>query len=347
MIMKNLINKKDSFFVAGHLGMVGSSIVRALKKKGYCKKGKGGNLYVQTKKQLDLCCSESVNSWFKIYNPKIVIIAAAKVGGIYANYKYPFDFISENLKIQQNLIEAAWRNKAKRLLFLGSSCIYPKNANVPIKEEELLSSPLEFTNESYAIAKIAGIKLCQAIREQKNFDAISLMPTNLYGPGDNYDSENSHVIASLIKKIILAKRNGNKSVNCWGTGKPIREFLHVDDLAEACIQVLEKWDPDSENAPKDNNNKKLYYLNVGSGEEISIKDLVKKICLITKYTGEILWDNNKPDGTYKKNLEISRIKSIGWVPKISLTNGLKEVIRNIDDSLNDGSDEGKSLKNFL
>ena len=250
-------------------------------------------------------------------------------------------------RIEQNLIEAAWLNKAKRLLFLGSSCIYPKNSKVPIKEEELLTAPLEITNESYAIAKIAGIKLCQAIRLQNNFDAISLMPTNLYGPGDNYDSENSHVIASLVKKIILAKKNGYKSVNCWGTGKPLREFLHVDDLADACIQVLEKWNPDFENAPRDINNKKLYYLNVGSGEEISIKDLAKKICLIAKYDGEIIWDHDKPDGTFKKNLEISRIKSIGWAPKISLTKGLEKVIKDIDDSLNDNSDKGKSLKNFL
>ena len=346
-MLQNLITKQDSFFVAGHLGMVGSAIVRALHKKGYGNIYEGGKLHVQTKKELDLCCWNSVNSWFKKHRPNVVIIAAARVGGIYANYKYPFDFISENLRIQQNLIEAAWLNKAKRLLFLGSSCIYPKNSTVPIKEEELLSAPLEITNESYAIAKIAGIKLCQAIRLQNNFDAISLMPTNLYGPGDNYDSESGHVIASLVKKIILAKKFGHKYVKCWGTGKPLREFLHVDDLAEACIQALEKWNPDFNNAPRDINNKKLYYLNVGSGEEISIKDLAKKICLITNYNGDIIWDHDKPDGTYKKNLEISRIKSIGWTPKISLTNGLTQVINNIDSSLNDLSDQGKSLKNFL
>ena len=346
-MIQKLISKKESFFVAGHLGMVGSAIVRALHRKGYGNEKEGGKLYVQTKKELDLCCWDSVNSWFKKNKPNNVIIAAAKVGGIYANYNYPFNFISENLRIEQNLIEAAWLNKVKRLLFLGSSCIYPKNSKVPIKEEELLSAPLEVTNESYAIAKIAGIKLCQAIRLQHNFDAISLMPANLYGPGDNYDTENSHVIASLVKKIFLAKRNGSKYVNCWGTGKPLREFLHVDDLADACIQALEKWNPDFENAPRDINNKKLYYLNVGSGEEISIKDLAKKICSIANYDGKIIWDKDKPDGTYRKTLEISRIKSIGWVPKISLTDGLKQVIKDIDNSFNNFSDQGRSLKNFL
>ena len=201
--MQNLLNKKNSIFVAGHNGMVGKAIVKSLKEKGYCNNEKGGLLYTPQRKELDLTSFEDVKKWFKINRPEIVIIAAAKVGGIYANYKYPYNFISENLRITQNLIEAAWINGSKRLLFLGSSCIYPKHSSIPIKEEELLSSQLEKTNEPYAIAKISGIKLCEAIRKQYNFDAISLMPTNLYGPGDNYCNENSHVMASLIKKFLL------------------------------------------------------------------------------------------------------------------------------------------------
>ena len=267
--MFNYLKKNDSFYVAGHNGMVGSAIVKALIKKGYCDEKSGGKLYVKSKKELDLTSYENVLSWFKINKPSIVIIAAAKVGGIYANSKYPYEFISENLKIQQNIIEAAWVNGTRRLLFLGSSCIYPKFSNLPIQEEELLGSYLEKTNEPYAIAKIAGLKLCEAIRNQYGFDAISLMPTNLYGPGDNYHSKNSHVLAALLKKFILAKKNNSKNVTCWGSGKPLREFLHVDDFALACIYVLEKWNPDDNYAPK-NNDEKLYYLNVGSGEEISI-----------------------------------------------------------------------------
>ncbi len=345
--MKDLIRKEDSFFVAGHKGMVGQAVIRALKKNGYCDPKYGGNLITQTKNKLDLTNYSDVNDWFKINKPNVVVIAAAKVGGIYANFKYPYEFISENLRIAHNIIEAACLNGSRRLLFLGSSCIYPKNANIPIKEEELLSSYLESTNEPYAIAKIAGIKLCEYIRKQYNFDAISLMPTNLYGPGDNYDSEKSHVFASLIKRFILAKKNNIKSITCWGTGKPMREFLHVDDLGSACIYVLEKWDPDSIESPKDKNNKSLSYLNIGTGEEISIKNLANKISLITKYNGKIIWDNEKPDGTYRKVLDSSRIKSIGWEPKISLQTGLIKEINYIQKVLNTKSDLGKSLKNFL
>ena len=345
--MQNYINKKDSFFVAGHNGMVGKAIIKTLKESGYCNEEVGGKLYTQERSELDLLSYQAVNSWFKSTKPKIVIVAAAKVGGIYANQENPYNFISENIKIAQNLIEAAWRNGAKRLLFLGSSCIYPKNSRLPIREEQLLSSFLEKTNEPYAIAKIAGLKLCEAIRKQHNFDAISLMPTNLYGPGDNYKDEESHVMASLIKKFIFAKRNKKNEVICWGSGRPLREFLHVDDLGCACVQALEKWNPDDKEAPKNQNKESLYYLNVGSGEEISINDLAKKIAEITNYKGKIIWDKSKPDGTYRKIIDSSRIKLIGWEAKVNLTRGLKKVIYEIENCLDDPSDKGKSLKNFI
>ncbi len=344
--MTNLISKNDSFFIAGHNGMVGKSLIKTLKEKGYCDKLNGGHLFTQSRSELDLTSYEKVYSWFNHNKPKIVIIAAAKVGGILANYKYPYDFISENLKIQQNLIESAWLNGTKRLLFLGSSCIYPKFSNLPIKEEELLTSSLEKTNESYAIAKISGIKLCEAIRVQHKFDAISLMPTNLYGPGDNYDSDNSHVLAALLKKFIIARRNNIPKVCCWGSGKPLREFLHVNDLAKACIHVLEKWNPDDPQSPKDKKGNNLYYLNVGSGEEVSIKKLAKLIAKYTKYKGEIIWDNTKPDGTFRKNLDFSRIKSLGWQPSLSLEQGIKNLINEIEESLNKKYNSSDFLKNF-
>ena len=344
--MDNLISKNDSFFVAGHNGMVGNSIIRALKRKGYCDPSNHAIVHTQSRSELDLTSYQKVFKWFKQNKPKVVIIAAAKVGGILANNKYPFEFISENLKIQQNIIEASWLNGTKRLLFLGSSCIYPKFSKLPIKEEELLSSYLEKTNEAYAIAKIAGLKLCEAIRKQYNFDAISLMPTNLYGPRDNYDTENSHVLAALLKKFIIAKKNRLPSVTCWGTGKPMREFLHVDDLADACIHVLEKWDPDNLEAPRDENGKKLFYLNIGSGEEVSIKELANLIAKYTNFRGTILWENSKPDGTFRKNLDISRIKSLGWRPKLSLKSGIKKLVIEIEESLNSKTDQPAYLKNF-
>ena len=344
--MKRLINKNDSFFVAGHKGMVGNAIVKALKKNGYCDERNGGKLLTATRNELDLTSYENVLSWFKSNKPKVVIVAAAKVGGIYVNNKYPYNFLSENIKIQQNLIESAWLTGASRLLFLGSSCIYPKFSKLPIQEEELLSSYLEKTNEAYAIAKIAGLKLCEYIRTQQGLDAISLMPTNLYGPGDNYHTESSHVMAALLKKFILANRENKSRVTCWGTGNPIREFLHVDDLGDACVYVLEKWNPDFENAPKKNNGEKLFFLNIGSGEEISIKDLSEKIAFYTKFRGEIIWDSQKPDGTYKKNLDISRARSLGWAPKINLDSGIKGVINEINLSLNDKTKKA-NLKNFF
>ncbi len=344
--MKKLVNKDDKFYIAGHNGMVGSSIIKNLLDKGYCNNDKKELLLTASRRELDLTNNNNVYKWFKKNKPDIVIIAAAKVGGIKANYKYPYNFISENLKIQQNLIEAAWIHGTRRLLFLGSSCIYPKNSNLPIKEEELLGSYLEKTNESYAIAKIAGLKLCEALRKQYGFDAISLMPTNLYGPGDNYDLENSHVLAALIKKFIIAKKENAPSVNCWGNGSPLREFLHVNDLAEACIHVLEKWDPDKKESPKDKNGNNLYYLNVGSGEELSIKELAQYIADLTNYKGKIVWDEKMPNGTHRKNLDISRIKEMGWSPKISLESGIKKVIADIEYKLNNLKEYKKYLKNF-
>ncbi len=344
--MKNLISQNDSIYVAGHNGMVGNAIIKKFKERGYGNINNGAILYTKNRSELDLTSQIKVLNWFSENKPKVVIIAAAKVGGILANSKYPFDFISENLKIQQNLIEAAWLNGTKRLLFLGSSCIYPKFSNLPIREEELLTSDLEKTNEPYAIAKIAGIKLCEAIRNQYKFDAISLMPTNLYGPGDNYDSENSHVLAALLKKFIIAKKNNISKVYCWGSGDPLREFLHVDDLADACIHVLEKWDPDESSAPRDMHGKKLYYLNVGSEHEITIKELAYMIAEYVEYDGEILWDTSKPDGTYRKNLDISRIKALGWEPRISLKQGIQNLVKEIEDILDGQSTSILSLKNF-
>ena len=316
----NLINKNDSIFIAGHKGMAGSSIVRSLKRNGYT------NLMLISKSELDLLDNLKVEKWFKKNKPNIVILAAAKVGGIEANSKYPVQFLLENLKIQNNIIENSWKNNIKRLLFLGSSCIYPKNSVQPIKEESLLTSSLESTNESYALAKISGIKLCQALRNQYNFDAISLMPTNLYGPGDNYDLLNSHVLPALIRKFYEAKEKQLSHVVCWGSGKPYREFLHSDDLGDACVFVLEKWDPESKKAPLNDDGQPLTFLNVGTGKDISIKFLAESISEIFNFKGDIIWDHSKPDGTYKKQLDIGRLQGMGWKSKISLKEGLRITI---------------------
>ena len=256
-----------------------------------------------------------------------MIVAAAKVGGIFANSHMPFGFLNENLKIQSNVINSAYSSGVKRLLFLGSSCIYPKFAQQPIKEDYLLQGELEGTNEWYAIAKIAGIKLCQALRIEHNFDAISLMPTNLYGPNDNYHNKNSHVMAALIKKFSDAKKNDEKHVTCWGSGKPMREFMHVDDLADAIIYCLENWFPSDENSPKDNHGNSLSYLNVGTGKEISIKNLALLIADETKFKGEIIWDKEMPDGTPRKLLNVERIETLGWSSKIGLREGIRDTIK--------------------
>ena len=313
-----LISKKDKIFIAGAKGMVGSAIKRKLKEYYY------ENLECPSKEELDLRNSELVSKWFKEKKPSVVILAAAKVGGIYANDKYPVEFLLENLKIQNNVIENAWKNDSKRLLFLGSSCIYPKYSSQPIKEEELLKGSLEKTNEWYALAKINGIKICQALRKQYGFDAISLMPTNLYGKGDNYHKYNSHVLPALLHRFHSHKLEKKEFLECWGSGKPRREFMHVDDLAEACIFALEKWNPNNKESPLDEFGEPLTWLNVGTGVDISIKELAGMIADITSYKGNIIWDQNKPDGTYQKLLDVSKLRNLGWSSKISLKEGLKK-----------------------
>ena len=323
-----LINKEEKIFIAGASGMVGSAIKRKLNHYGY------KNLKCPDRSQLDLANSELVLDWFKQNKPNIIILAAARVGGIHANNSYPVNFLLENIKIQTNVIESAWKTNANRLLFLGSSCIYPKYSRQPIQEEELLNGALEKTNEWYALAKITGIKLCQALRKQYGFDAISLMPTNLYGPGDNYNQLNSHVLPALIDRFHTHKINNKKFIECWGSGEPKREFMHVDDLAEASIFALENWDPNKSNAPLNNSGESLNWLNVGTGKEISIKDLAAMIADITSYKGEIIWNKDKPDGTFRKLLNVSKINNLGWSSQINLFDGLKKTYENYKDELN-------------
>lgn len=307
--MEKLINQTDRFFVAGHRGMAGSAICRALQRSGY------ENLLTASRDQLDLLDLQAVQRWFADNNPTVVVLAAAKVGGIHANDTYPADFLLENLKIQTNVIETAWRSGVKRLLFLGSSCIYPKFAEQPIKEESLLTGSLEPTNEWYAIAKIAGIKLCESLRKQYGFDAISLMPTNLYGQGDNYHPENCHVLPALIRRFHEAKESGAESVTCWGTGSPMREFLHVDDLGEACVFSLENWQPSS-GEPQ--------LVNVGTGLDLTIRELAEMISDSCGYEGQIIWDTTKPDGTPKKQLDVSKLMQLGWTASIPLNKGVQD-----------------------
>ena len=324
--MSLLINKNEKIFVAGSTGMVGSAIKRKLEQKGYGKDYLGGELLTPSRNELDLANFNQLKEWFSINRPTVVIVAAAKVGGIYANSNKPFEFILENLKIQNNLIELAYKFCVKRLLFLGSSCIYPKKSKQPIREEYLLSGYLETTNEYYALAKISGIKLCEALRKQHNFDAICLMPCNLYGIGDTYDPINSHVIPALIRKLHEGKANNLEFVECWGSGNPLREFLYVDDLANACIFSLEYWNPNfNNNIEKENY--ELCWMNVGSDFEISIKELVNKISRIIGYKGKIIWNKEMPDGTYRKKLDTRKINSLGWEAKTSLDEGLEHTIR--------------------
>ena len=325
--MKKKIQLNERIFVAGANGMAGSAICRKLIKLGYGDYSNNGLLLTPSRKELNLLDKQEVIRWFQTNNPSVVILAAAKVGGIMANKSSPADFLLENLNIQINVIEAAWRHQVKRFLFLGSSCIYPKYSSQPIKEEYLLEGQLEKTNDSYAIAKIAGIKLCQSLNVQYGFDSICLMPTNLYGPGDNYDPINSHVMAALIKKFQEAVENSDDSVTCWGSGKPLREFMHVDDLASAVVFALENWDPNSGDSPKDKYGDPLYFLNVGTGKDITIKELANKIAFASGFKGKILWDITKPDGTPRKQLNIQRIKKLGWEPKIHLDNGIKETLK--------------------
>ena len=328
--MRKKISLDDRILIAGAHGMAGSAIYRSLKSKGYGNINKKGIIFTPRRNEVDFAEINSVEKWFKANKPSVVIIAAAKVGGIVANFSQPTEFLLENLKIQTNLIEISWRSEVKRLLFLGSSCIYPKFSPQPIEEESLLTNSLEETNQWYAIAKITGLKLCEALRKQYNFDAISLMPTNLYGKGDNYHLKNSHVMASFIRRFYEASKNSLSSVTCWGTGSPFREFLHVDDLGDAVVFSLEHWDPDSNNSPRDKFDNPLYWLNVGTGNEISIKDLAYKISYYVNYKGEVLWDHSKPDGTPRKQLNINKIKELGWKPKINLDEGIKKTLKSYE-----------------
>lgn len=298
------MNKKQKIYVAGHQGLVGSAIVRSLKKQGYT------NLLLKTREQLNLLNQEAVNKFFRQHKPDFVFLAAAKVGGIIANTTYPADFIYENLAVETNVIHAAYENKVKKLLFLGSSCIYPKLAPQPIKEEYLLTSPLEKTNEAYAIAKIAGLKLCEYYNKQYGTKYISVMPTNLYGPNDNFDLKNSHVLPAMIRKFHEAKINKKPEMILWGTGKAKREFLHVDDLAQAVVFLMNKYDGQE-------------ILNIGTGKDLTIKQLAETVKKVVSYTGKITWDTSKPDGTPRKLLNINKIKKLGWKPSITLESGLK------------------------
>ncbi len=300
------MNKEDKIYIAGHNGMVGSAISRKLQYLGF------NNLIEKSSSDLNLTEQKKVNDFFYEYRPEYVFLAAAKVGGIVANNEYRADFIYENLMIQSNVIHAAFQHKVKKLLFLGSSCIYPKFAEQPINETSLLSGKLEPTNEPYAIAKIAGIKLCEAYRDQYGVNFISIMPTNLYGPNDNYDLKNSHVLPALIRKIHEAKMSNVSSVEVWGTGRPKREFLHVDDLAEASIFLMNKY-----------NKKEI--INVGTGSDISIKELAELICEIVGFKGEIIFNTEKPDGTPKKQLNVSKLHELGWQHKIELKEGIQGV----------------------
>ena len=323
-----LLGKDETIYVAGSSGMAGNAICKLLSKNGYTLENK--KLLKSSRRDLDLRDPIKVEGWFKKFRPEVVIIAAAKVGGIMANKINPVEFLLDNLKIQNNLIETSYKFGVKRLLFLGSSCIYPKFSKQPIKEEYLLTGELESTNKSYAIAKIAGLKLCQSYRTQYNFDTISLMPTNLYGPRDNYHLNEGHVMAALIRKFYEAKVQNVKTVTCWGSGNPLREFLYVDDLGDAVVFALEKWDPFSSNAPLDNSDNPLLFLNVGAGKDITIKELAFKIANLYEYKGEINWDLNKPDGTLRKILDTTKINKLGWKCNTSLDDGLSKTIRSFE-----------------
>jgi len=300
------LTKQSLIYVAGHRGMVGAAVAAALERSGY------RNLLLRTHEQLDLREQAAVRDFFGEHRPQAVILAAARVGGIHANSAHPALFIGDNLAIQGNVIDAAYRAGVEKLVFLGSSCIYPRLAPQPIKEEYLLSGPLEPTNEWYAVAKIAGIKLCQAYRREFGFNAICAMPTNLYGPGDNFDLENSHVLPALIRRFHEAKLRGDPQVVAWGTGTPRREFLHVADLADAIVMLLERYDDES-------------IINVGCGADVSIRELCETVAAVTGYEGRLEFDASRPDGTPRKLLDVSRISALGWQPRISLRTGIEQV----------------------
>lgn len=302
------MEKNSKIYVAGHRGLVGSAIVRELKKKGYT------NIIGKTHKELDLMDSVAVEDFFKEEKPEYVFLAAAKVGGIYANSTYPADFIYQNLQIQNNVIGNAYKYGVKKLMFLGSSCIYPKMCPQPIKEEYLLSGYLEETNEAYALAKISGLKMCQYFNKQYGTNFISVMPTNLYGPYDNFHPENSHVMPALIRRFHEAKVNNAKEVVVWGSGTPLREFLYSEDMADACIYLMENYEGND-------------FFNIGTGKEITIKGLTELIKEVVGYEGEIVWDSTKPDGTPRKLLDVSRLEKAGWKYKMELKDGIKEAYK--------------------
>jgi GDP-L-fucose synthase len=304
------MQKDSKIFVAGSRGMVGSAIVRKLQKEGY------SNLIIRTSKELDLRDQKQVQDFFEKEKPDFVFLAAAKVGGILANNTYRADFIYENLMIQNNVIHQAYVHKVKKLMFLGSSCIYPKLAPQPLKEESLLTGLLEYTNEPYAIAKIAGIKMCEAYRDQYGCNFISVMPTNLYGPNDNYDLNNSHVLPALIRKFHTAKKEGQETVEIWGTGSPKREFLHVDDLADACYFLMQNYNEKG-------------FLNIGVGDDITIKDLALLVKKIVDFEGELVFDNSKPDGTPRKLMDVGRLDGLGWKARIPLEEGIASVYKEV------------------
>ena len=307
------MNKDEKIYVAGHRGMVGSALIRRLNNEGF------ENIVTRTSSEVDLRNQAEVKNFFESEKPDYVLLAAAKVGGIYANNTFRGEFIYDNMMIQNNVIHQAYANNVKKLLFLGSSCIYPKMAPQPLKEDYLLTDSLEPTNEPYAIAKIAGIKMCEAYRDQYGCDFISAMPTNLYGPNDNYDLKNSHVLPALIRKFHEAKVNGDVSVQIWGTGSPKREFLHVDDLAQACFFLMENYSGRE-------------FVNVGTGKDLSIKDLALTIKEIVGFTGELTFDISKPDGTPRKLMDVARINGLGWKHKIDLNEGIGSVYQGLIDS---------------
>ena len=307
------MNEQDKIYIAGHRGMVGSAILRALQAQGY------SNFLLRTSGELDLRNQQAVADFFAIEKPDYVFLAAAKVGGIIANNTFRADFIYENLMIQSNVIHQAYVNGVKKLMFLGSSCIYPKLAPQPLKEEYLLTGLLEPTNEPYAIAKIAGIKMCDGYRDQYGCNFISVMPTNLYGPNDNYDLNNSHVLPAMLRKFIMAKRKGEASVTIWGTGSPLREFLHADDLAEACLFLMENYNDAG-------------LVNIGIGTDISILDLALLVKKIVGFEGTVLTDPSKPDGTPRKLMDVSKLNGLGWKAKITLENGIQKVFEEIKDN---------------
>lgn len=304
------MSKNRKIYIAGHRGMVGSAIVRRYKEAGY------QNIVTRTSSDLDLRNQSTVFQFFEQEKPDLVVLAAAKVGGIHANNTYRAEFLYDNLSIQNNIIEGAKRTHVEKLLFLGSSCIYPKLAPQPLKEEYLLTGSLEPTNEPYAIAKIAGIKMCEAYRDQYGCNFISAMPTNLYGPNDNYDLENSHVLPALIRKFHTAKVEGESSVEMWGTGKPLREFLHVDDLADACYFLMENYNEKG-------------FVNVGTGSDVSILELAQLIKEIVGFEGNIVMDTSKPDGTPLKLMDVSKLNQLGWKHSIELKDGIKKVYKGL------------------